>query len=103
VGSLHWLIIIPFYFFTALSFLLLIIVVARVLRLKVGVNPLVMTAVTTSIGLVAVPLIFNWADLHDYEGRFMLAIGLGSFVLAGLDVILQQWLPLPLDDELAAL
>ena len=103
MGSLHWLIIVPFYFFTALSFLLLIIVVARVLRLKVGVNPLVMTSVTTSIGLVAVPLMLNWADMHDYEGRYMLVIGLASFVLAGLDVILQQWLPLPLDEELAAL
>lgn len=103
MGSFHWLILFPYYFFTALSFLLLSIVVARVLRLKVGVNPLVMTSVVVSLALIAVPLILDWANLHDYEGRMMLAIGLGSFVLAGLDVLLEQWLPLPLDGELADL
>jgi len=103
VGSFHWLILFPYYFFTALSFLLLSIVVSRLLRLKVGVNPLVMTSVTVSVALVAVPLMLDWANLHDYEGRMMLGIGLASFVLAGVDVVLQQWLPLQLDRELSEL
>jgi hypothetical protein len=103
VGSFHWLIVVPFYFFSALTFLLLTIVLARILRLKIGINPLVITAVTVSLGLVVLPLIAGWATVHDYEGRMMMVIGLVSLSLAGLDVVLQQWLPLPLDQELEAL
>ena len=103
MGSFHWLIVVPFYFFSALSFLLLTVVLARILRLKIGINPLVITAVIVSLGLVVAPLIAGWATVHDYEGRTMLVIGLVSMGLAGLDVVLQQWLPLPLDQELEAL
>ena len=103
MGSFHWLIVVPFYFFSALSFLLLTIVLARILRLKIGINPLVITSVTVSLGLVVLPLVVGWATVHDYEGRMMMVIGLVSLGLAGLDVVLQQWLPLPLDEELEAL
>jgi len=103
LGTLHWLIVIPFYFFGALSLLLALMVVARLLRLKVKANTLVMIAVTVSIVGVALPLVAGWAEIHDYSGRIMLLIGVVSFLLAAADTLLEPRLPLPLDQDLRAL
>lgn len=103
MGNLHWLIVIPFYFFGALSLLLLLMVLARVLRLKVKVNALVMVAVLVALVGVALPLVAGWAELEDYSGRLLLLIGVDSFILAAIDTWLESRLPLPLDQELRAL
>ena len=103
MGTLHWLIVVPFYFFGALSLLLLFMVVARLLRLKVKVNTLVTTAVLLAMVGVAVPLVADWAEIDDYSGRILLLIGIESFILAAIDTLLESRLPLPLDQELRAL
>jgi hypothetical protein len=103
LGTLHWLILFPYYFFGALSLLLLMMVVARLLRLQVKVNALVMIAVIVSIVSVALPLIAGWAEIGDYSGRMLLLIGVDSFILAAIDAALESRLPLPLDQELQAL
>jgi hypothetical protein len=103
LGTLHWLILFPYYFFGALSLLLLMMVVARLLRLKVKVNALVMIAIIVSLVTVAFPLIVGWADIGDYSGRILLLIGVDSFILAAVDAALESRLPLPLDQELQAL
>lgn len=103
MGTLHWLILFPYYFFGALSLLLLMMVVARLLRLKVKVNALVMTAVLVSLVAVALPLITGWAGIEDYSGRLLFLVGVDSFLLAAVDVALESRLPLPLDKELQAL
>lgn len=41
MGSLHWLVLIPFYFLTAPTLLLLAMLGARMLRLRVSINPIV--------------------------------------------------------------
>jgi hypothetical protein len=97
------LIVVPYYFFGALSLLLLMMVLARLLRLKVKVNPLVMIAVLVSALGVALPLITGWADITDYSGRILLLIGVDSFILAAVDTWLESRMPLPLDQELRAL
>jgi hypothetical protein len=78
-------------------------VLARLLRLKVKVNPLVMIAVLVSALGVALPLITGWADITDYSGRILLLIGVDSFILAAVDTWLESRMPLPLDQELRAL
>lgn len=103
MGTLHWLIVVPFYFFGALSLLLALMVVARLLRLKVKANTLVMVAVTVAIVGVALPLIAGWANIQEYSGRILLLVGVVSFILAAIDTWLGSRLPLPLDQELRAL
>lgn len=103
MGNLHWLILVPYYFFGALSLLLLLMVVARLLRLKIKVNTLVMTAVLIALAAVALPLVAGWAELEDYSGRVLLVVGVDSFLLAAVDTWLESRLPLPLDRELRSL
>lgn len=100
MGVLHWLIVIPLYFFTALTLLLSFILIARLLRLRVSVNPLVTGAGTLALGLIAAPLLTGWVTFDAYTGRLLVALIVASFAVAGLDALLQSPLPLPLDDEL---
>jgi hypothetical protein len=103
LGTLHWLILVPFYFFSALSLLLLMMVLARLLRMNIKVNTLVTTAVLVALVGVAVPLVVGWAEIEDYSGRILLLIGVDSFILAAVDTWLESRFPLPLDRELRAL
>ena len=100
MGSLHWLIVIPLYFFAALTLLLSLILVARLLRLRVSVNPLVIGAAALALGLIVAPLVAGWVTLDAYTGRVVLVLIVASFAVAGIDTLLQSLLPLPLDDEL---
>jgi hypothetical protein len=103
VGSLHWLIVIPLYFFAALSLLLLSIVGARLLRLRVSINPIVTAAVSAALLLVVAPVVIGWVTLEIYTGRLLVALLLASFAIAALDTLLQSLLPLRLDKELEEL
>lgn len=98
---MHWLVVIPFYFFSALAVFLSLAVASRILRLKVGANTIATAAVCLAVLALAVPLIANWADVEDLTGRRLLILGAASFVLAGLDTFLQSLLPLPIDAELS--
>jgi hypothetical protein len=97
---LHWLIVIPLYFFGSITLLLSFILAARLLRLRVSVDPLVPGASALAIGLIVVPLVAGWTTLDAYGGRVLVMLIAASFVLAGLDALLQSLLPLPLDAEL---
>lgn len=102
MGNLHWLILIPYYFFGAMAVLTLLVVLTRVTRIKASINTLVGIAIATS----AFDLIFllgsGMLQIDDFTGLPMLVIGLTSFVLATIDFLLRKSLPLPLDEELAA-
>jgi hypothetical protein len=103
VHNFHWLIVIPLYFFAALAMLLFLMLVARLLRLKISVNPLVTTAVSASLALIVAPVVIGWATLDSYTGRGLLVLMLGTFALAAIDTLLQNVLPVPLDKELEKL
>jgi hypothetical protein len=103
MGSLHWLIVVPLYFFTTLTLVLSFILVARLFRLRVSIDPLVTGASVLAIGLIVALLVAGWVTLDAYTGRVMLVLIVASFVVAGLDTLLRQSLPLPLDDELREL
>lgn len=97
----HWLVVIPFYFFSAILTFLVLALVSRVVRVKVGANGLGITAVVLAVAVVAVPLALDWIDLEHLNGRRLLALGAATFVLAALDTLLQPYLPLPADRELS--
>jgi len=96
----HWLVVIPFYFFGALATFLVLALASRVLRLRVGANGLAIAAVILGVGVVAVPLAADWIDLAHLGGRRLLVLGVATFVLAALDTALQSLLPLPADRDL---
>ena len=98
---LHWLVVIPFYFFSALAVFLLLALVSRILRLKVGANTIATTAVCLAVLVVAVPLMADWTDLEHLSGLRLLMLGAATLVLAGLDTLLQSLLPSPIDAELS--
>ena len=97
----HWLVVIPFYFFSAIFTFLLLAVASRVVRLQVGANALAITAVIVAVALVAVPLVVGWIDLEHLNGRRLLVLGVATFVMAALDTLLQPHLPLPADRDLS--
>jgi hypothetical protein len=100
VESLHWLIVVPLYFFTALTLSLSLILVARLIRVRVSFDTLATGASAVAIGLIVTLLVAGWLTLDAYMGRVLLVLIVASFAVAGLDTLLQSLLPLPLDDEL---
>jgi hypothetical protein len=97
----HWMIVIPCYFFAAISTFLVLSLMSRVLRLEVGANTLATTAVILALAVVAVPLAADWIDLAHLNGRRVLVLVGATFVLAALDTLLQSVLPLPADRDLS--
>jgi hypothetical protein len=102
VGSFHWLIVIPFYFFGALTLLSASVLVTRIARLRVSINALVIGAILISVLSLAVPLSLDWFDLDALTGRRVAILLVASFIFAGVDAILKDQLPLPLDHDLEA-
>jgi hypothetical membrane protein len=97
----HWLVVVPFYFFSAIVTFLVLALVCRLVRLPVGANGLAITAVVLAVAVVAVPLASHWVSLAQLTARPLLALTAASFLLAALDTLLQPLLPLPVDRELA--
>lgn len=100
MSSLHWLIVIPFYFFTALLVFFALSLLCRIARARVGANLLAVAAATTSLATAILPLIFGWTSLELYTTLRMVGLGAASFVLAAIDTVLMPNLGLPLDEEL---
>ena len=100
---MHWLVVIPFYFFGALTAFLLLSLASRMVRLRLGVNAVATASVVLAIIALALPLAFDWIGVEDLSGRRLLALGAASFVLAALDTVLRPLLPLPADRDLAEL
>jgi membrane associated rhomboid family serine protease len=100
---LHYLILIPYYFFGALLVLATLILLCRVTRLKVAIHNLVGTAIVLSAVLLAAILATPQISIADFRALPMLVLGLASMLLALLDSLLRRALPLPLDEELHAL
>lgn len=100
---MHWLILLPYYFFTAIGTSLLLLLLCRLVRARVGSSSLVTAAVILSLIGVAAPLVSGQMGIDDYSTLGFLVLAAASLLLAGLDTLLQPLLPLPADDELAQL
>jgi len=99
----HWLILIPCYFFGAMTLLALFMTCSRLLRLTVPIDWLVGIAIAGAVSAIVLPLALDLVDLHAVSGRAVLALGLASFALTGLDAAIARLLPLPLDRDLEQL
>jgi len=99
----HWLILIPCYFFLAMSLLAGVMLLSRILRMKLPIDWLVGAAIALAVALTVGPLALDLVDLHEISARAVLLLGVGSFVLAGIDAALARVLPLPLDRDLEQL
>jgi len=100
MGNLHWLIVIPFYFFSALSLFFALCIASRLVRAKVGANPLATIAATVAVLTAIVPVVTGWVPLAAYTTVRMIGLGVVSFVLATVDTVLMPSLTLPVDDDL---
>jgi len=100
---LHALIVVPFYFFSAILTFLVLALACRFARAKIGANSLAIVAVVLAVAVVAVPLALDWIDLAHMNGRRLLALAVATVVLAAVDTLLQPLLPLPADRDLAEL
>lgn len=100
MGWLHWLILVPYYFFTAISLFLAALTTARLLRLDVRANTLAVIAVAGGLVAVASPLLLGLAGIDDYRAGPMFGLAGLSLVLAVVDALLQSALPVAADREL---
>jgi hypothetical protein len=99
----HWLVLIPYYFFSSMTVLALLMVLCRLVRVKADINVLVGLAIVLALLLVIAPLALDLIDLVHLKALPLLALGLSSFVLAALDAALARVLPLPFDRDLQEL
>ncbi len=102
MGNLHWLILIPYYFFGTLAVLTLLVLLTRVTRIKTSINTLVGIAIASTVFDLVFVLSTGMLKIDHFTAGPMLAIGGASFVFAFIDFLLRKSLPLPLDEELAA-
>jgi hypothetical protein len=102
VGKLHWLILVPYYFFGAITLLGVLLLVARLLRLKLSINAIVTAAIVGTLVALAVPLLAGWVSIQALTGLGVALLLLASFLFAAIDAMLSKQLPLPLDEELTA-
>ncbi len=100
MGALHWLILFPYYFFTALTVYLVLVVACRIVRAQPSANPLATTAVVTGVVLTALPFVASNVSIDAYGWQGLVFLLVVSLALATVDTVLKSSLPLPLDQEL---
>lgn len=103
MDTLHWLILVPYYFFLALAYLSLLMVGTRLLRIKTSINTLVGIAIAVSVLDLVVLFAFDILEIDHFRFWPLLGIFAVSLVFAAIDHLLHERLPLPLDEELAAI
>ncbi len=100
MSSLHWLILIPYYFFTALSLYLAFALVCRFARLSASANPIAIAAVVGALVATAAPLVLDWTEISQYSWQPLVGLFAVSMTLAAIDTALMGTLGIPADAEL---
>ena len=98
--SLHALIVIPYYFFGALAILSFLIVLTRIFRINVSINPLVGIAIVGSLVGLTVTLSWPGVSVEDLGFMGLLFLFADSMLSAAIDTLLYKRLPVHLDTEL---
>lgn len=97
---LHSLIVVPFYFFGALTSLALLMVLGRILRLRLPIYTLVYAAVGASL-LATIGLLSSGVlSIKQLTVLPMLGLAAASAILVAIDVALSRILPADFDAEL---
>ena len=100
---MHWLILIPYYFFGALTLTLAAVSVVRVLRLHAPIHLLVSGAVALAAAGAVVPPALGWIGLSAYTAARLLLLVAASMALAVLDAWLATRFPSTVDEALEGL
>ncbi|GIW43586.1 MAG: hypothetical protein KatS3mg077_0868 [Candidatus Binatia bacterium] len=100
---LHYLILIPYYFFGALSLTAFLIVSCRLFALRVPIAYLVGASVIGTVAGLLIALATYHISIDHFGFLPLLALAASSFLFAAIDAALQTWRRLPLDAELEAL
>jgi len=91
---LHWLVVIPYYFFGTLVLAGVFTLTSRVLRLAVSGEKLATLAVFGSIFTLAVLLGTGIVGIHDLTFVPLVGLGVASFLIAGIDAMVAPARPL---------
>lgn len=100
---LHYLILVPYYFFGALTLTVLLVVFCRLFSLRVPIAYLVGGGVLGTVAGLAIALATYHISIEHFGFVPLLLLFAASLLLTTLDATLQRWRKLPLDDELANL
>lgn len=100
---MHWLVLIPCYFFAAMTLLGLFMLAARLVRLAAPINWLVGAAIAGALAVIVLPLAAGLVELRQVSLPAVLLLAAASFVAVGLDAAVSRLLPLPLDRDLEQL
>ncbi len=100
---LHYLILIPYYFFGALTLTACLLPVCRLLSLRLPIAYLVGTGVLGTVGGLIATLATHHVSIEHFGFVPLLILLAASYLLATVDAALARWRKLPLDDELASL
>jgi RsiW-degrading membrane proteinase PrsW (M82 family) len=100
---LHYLILVPYYFFGALTLTLAIILACRLTRRSLAINAVVSASVLGTIASLFVVLSTYHVSIEHFRLLPLLGLLAVSFLLAGIDAVLRKRLPLALDREIEGL
>ena len=96
---MHWFIVIPYYFLGAIFLAALLAVASRLLHARAALDGLAAVASLGSIGALTVLLGSGVIAIDDLTMLPVLALGVGSFILAGIDQLLASHRPLASEEE----
>ena len=91
---MHWFVVIPYYFLGAIFLAALLAVASRLLRVRAALDDLAPVASLGSIGALAILLGAGVVAIDDLTIPPLLILGVGSFILAGIDELLTPHHPL---------
>jgi hypothetical protein len=96
---MHWFIVIPYYFLGAIFLAALLAVASRLLRAQAALDDLAPVASLGSIGALAILLGAGVIAIDDLTIPPLLILGVGSFILAGIDQLLTSHRPLASEEQ----
>ncbi len=100
---MHYLILIPYYFFGALTLTLLLIVTCRLVRRSMPIAVVVSAGVLGTVAGLFVTLSTYHISIDHFRFWPLLGLVAASFLLAAVDAALQRRRPLALDREIEGL
>lgn len=100
---LHYLILVPYYFFGAIALTLFIILLCRLVRRNLPISLVVSIGVLGTVAGLFVTLSTYHVSIDHFRFWPLVVIVCVSFALAAVDQTLRRRRPLPLDREIEGL
>ena len=91
---MHWFVVIPYFFLGAIFLAATLAVASRLLRARPSMDNLAAAAVIGSAGALTALLGAGVIAIDDLTARPLLALGVASFIVAGIDELLAPHRPL---------